>query len=384
MKNKNLIFIDASNIGSGGGINHLIKVLEKIPDSKNNIINECTVWASKSLADKLPKKKNLIYKNSVFFSLPQPLNFIWNIFIFRLICCVHKPNYLYCPGGLLFFKHKNSTLFFQNVLPFLDDQINRYSYKMRFKWLLLRKLQIFASNNATKHVFLTQNSYEVIKPFIFSAKKIEIISHGIDKRFIIDDKKRIKRREILRQKVLEKKEINFVYVASAERYKNHFELIKSFEYIHTKDTSFNLTLIISNGSIFDEVIDHIQNSTIRKFINLKLNLELDEVIYYLHNSSDVCVFASSCESFGQILLEGMSSGMPIFALKESCIPEILKQDGFYFNFKNYKSLYNAISNNFNNFKEVERIAFNSWENSKKYSWKECSDKTWKLVLQNEK
>lgn len=379
----NLIFIDASNIGSGGGINHLKEVLTNLPTQTNDKRNICTIWCSNELKDKLPKLGPIIYKNSFLFLLPYPLKFIWSIFFFRIICFLKKPDFLYFPGGLQFFRYKNSTILFQNVLPFIDEEIYRYPAKIRIKWQLLRMLQRYSSAKANKQVFLSHNSYDVIKPFIHESEEVSIINHGINPSFIIKEDLKLKRALNLKDKITNNKPLDFVYVASAEKYKNHLELLKSFEYIHEKNIPFKLQLILSDGSFTNEIIKLIEESSIFKYIDLSLNLDLKDVIYNLHNKANIFIFASSCESFGQILVEGMAAGLPIYSLNKSCIPEILEDSGFYFDIKKPASLYNALESSFKDLDNVDKISTSAWNNSKNYSWKKCSKETWEVVLKNE-
>ena len=54
MSKKILVYIDAINIGSTGGLNHLVNILNGAPDNFNNkkIIYE--VWGKPNLLKKLP------------------------------------------------------------------------------------------------------------------------------------------------------------------------------------------------------------------------------------------------------------------------------------------------------------------------------------------
>ena len=71
------------------------------------------------------------------------------------------------------------------------------------------------------------------------------------------------------------------------------------------------------------------------------NVKHKDLIRY-YNEADIFIFASSCETFGMILLEAMASGLPIACSKISSMPEILKQNGEYFNPKDPESISKAI------------------------------------------
>ena len=115
MSKKILVYIDAINIGSTGGLNHLVNILNGAPDNFNNkkIIYE--VWGKPNLLKKLPFKKNIYYKSNFFGRLPSPFNLLWNFFIFRFICYFKNPDYIFCPGCHFFFSNPQSVGVFQNI-----------------------------------------------------------------------------------------------------------------------------------------------------------------------------------------------------------------------------------------------------------------------------
>ena len=182
------IYLDASNIGSGGGINHLKNILKNAPLSIKKRKLEIHVWTKESIKNMLPKQKNLVYHSSRLFKLPTPLNFLWNLTIFRFLCMVKKPDYIFCPGGLIFFKHNNSTIIFQNVLPFLNEEINRYGFFMRIKLNLIRLMLIISSKKSQKQIFHSENSKQIISSKI-SSRVSKVIPHGLDQAFFKSDMK---------------------------------------------------------------------------------------------------------------------------------------------------------------------------------------------------
>ena len=53
-------------------------------------------------------------------------------------------------------------------------------------------------------------------------------------------------------------------------------------------------------------------------------------IHHCYMSSDAFVFASSCENLPNILIEAMASGMPIICSSLGPMPEVLGEQGLYF------------------------------------------------------
>ena len=76
----------------------------------------------------------------------------------------------------------------------------------------------------------------------------------------------------------------------------------------------------------------------------KLNAAQQSVLY---GQMDCVLFASSCENMPNILLEGMSSGLPIVCSNRGPMPEILKTAGEYFNPESIESICAAIMKLYN-------------------------------------
>ena len=177
------VFVDGMNIQSFGGVNHLNQIIKYSPKKFNNSDINYEVWIKKTLKNKMRKSKNITYKSNFYGNLPTPLNLIWNLIVFRLICMKYNPDYILSLGGLLLFKHKNATGLFQNVQPFFSEN-NRINYQnIRVK--VLRILWKYSSKNFTKYIFHSQDSANLIRSHFTSGKTFQIIYHGVDERFRI-------------------------------------------------------------------------------------------------------------------------------------------------------------------------------------------------------
>ena len=67
-----------------------------------------------------------------------------------------------------------------------------------------------------------------------------------------------------------------------------------------------------------------------------------EKIQRYYKKNDIGVFASSCENMPNILIEMMSSKLPIACSNMGPMREILKDGGMYFNPHNLKSIISCI------------------------------------------
>ena len=100
----------------------------------------------------------------------------------------------------------------------------------------------------------------------------------------------------------------------------------------------------------------------------------------LHYKTDIALFVSSCETFGFILVEKMASGLPIFSINQSCIPEILGNNPFYFDINNPQSLHDKLLYNFENFDNFKKYSLLAWEKSYDYYWEKAVNDTWDFIF----
>jgi len=380
MKNPNdkIVYVDGLNIKSFGGLNHLINIMEKAPNKINNNKVIYKVWIKKSFKNHLKNNRNIIVKSNFFGNLPTPFNLIWNFFVFRLVCLKNKPDYILSLGGLLLFKYKNSTGVYQNVQPFIDKGSSLNYQNLRVK--MLRYLWKISSKNYKKHIFHSKDSANLIRSYFNTDKEYKIIYHGINNFFRIEKNKMLDKLSNLSKKVELNHEISFTYVTSAYSYKNNKKIIKSFENIYLKGFRFHLNLIVANGPELGEIKNIIDTCDFKSQITFLTDISQDEIKHILHEKTDVAIFASNFESFGIILVEKMASGLPIFALKKSCIPEILGPNGNYFNIDKSESFYENIISLLINSEDIRKKTLLTWERSDIFNWDKAAYETWNFIF----
>ena len=96
-------------------------------------------------------------------------------------------------------------------------------------------------------------------------------------------------------------------------------------------------------------------------------------------SADIFVFASSVETFGITLLEGMTLGLPIACSNRSSLPETLREAGVYFDPQDDVSIADAIEQLIDNKDMRESLAAKAKALATNYSWQKCLAQTWQYV-----
>ena len=78
-----------------------------------------------------------------------------------------------------------------------------------------------------------------------------------------------------------------------------------------------------------------------KFILYHGSVKHDDLKAFYQNA-DAFIFASSCENMPIILIEAMSVVLPIACSERGPMPEVLKENGYYFDPENVESIYNSL------------------------------------------
>jgi glycosyltransferase involved in cell wall biosynthesis len=86
----------------------------------------------------------------------------------------------------------------------------------------------------------------------------------------------------------------------------------------------------------------------------------------LYASSDIFVFPSETEGFGQVLLEAMASGTPVICANKPPMSEIIEEGGITFKLNDPNDLSKKIINLFNNQKQLMILKENALKVVKKY------------------
>ena len=123
---------------------------------------------------------------------------------------------------------------------------------------------------------------------------------------------------------LEKK--NIISVGRLSYEKGYDDLIDVFNLVHTKYPDWTLN-IIGDGNEHDKIVSKIKNYNLENSIKLHGYQDKDYINKELYNSS-IYVLPSRSESFGIVILEAFSYGIPCVAFTRASGARELIQDGW--------------------------------------------------------
>jgi len=109
------------------------------------------------------------------------------------------------------------------------------------------------------------------------------------------------------------KSFKFINIANLNKNKNQLSLIKAFSnaFIDNKNVSL---LILGGGPEYDNLMKEIEKLNMKEQITLYGFATREEVLRELQNS-DSFILSSKYETFGVVLIESMSCGLPVISTK---------------------------------------------------------------------
>jgi glycosyltransferase involved in cell wall biosynthesis len=378
-----IIGIDATNIRSGGGVIHLQKILSN-SDPREFGFTKVIVWACTDTLGHLSPNSWLIKKTSKWFERNNIIRSFWQALFLDKAIKNEKCNILFIPGGSNWVSFKPVVTMNQNLLPFEKNESNRYNgIFSKIKWGSLRINQSRAFSKSDGVIFLSRYARKTVYKNTGQLKgETHIIPHGVDNRFFNKPKK---------QNPISYYDYNnpfrLIYVSSLEPYKHPSMVIKAIIYLRKIGYPVILEII---GSANKQELNKV-TSTINKYDKYNCiyyekfmpHKQLREK--YFH--ADIAVYASTCETFGISLLEGMAAGLPTVCSNTSTMPEILGDAGVYFEASNCYSFTRVLKKLINSPELRFKNAKIGYEKAKEYSWEKCSLETFiflKKIADNKK
>ena len=371
-----IIGIDASNIGSGGGLNHLVEVLSKSNPVKHGF-EKIIVWAPQSTLDAIYDRSWIVKYTYTVLEKNFILRSLWQWNELGRLAKTEGCTILFAPGGSFLTKFRPIVTMSQNLLPFEWSEINRYGLSLiSLKLLMLRWSQTRSFKRANGVIFLTKYAKDVVLGITGELYgETPVISHGLNKRFFNHPRKQKNISEYNNSNPL-----NLIYVSSIEPYKHHVNVIKAVSNLRRKGVPVVVDLYGSpTTSDSQHGLDKFLKRYDPKHELIKYHgLTKHDDIHAKYLQADIAIFASSCETFGQILIEGMAAGLPTVCSKMSAMPEILGNHGIYFDPLSSVSIETAILRLIN-FEELrEKVAHEGYYRAKKFSWEKCANQTFEL------
>lgn len=359
------IIVDATNLREGGGLSHLKNIFNFIDNSIFIRIIGGT-WIKE-----ISKNEN-IDLNIVF---NEKANFFEREYFkkIKINSLITKNDFVFAPGGTFYSKSIRYVTMSRNMLVFENIERRRFplfSYE-RLRLTILEYIQYKSFKNSSGIIFISEYARSYILNKYPSLKSIKntVIYHGISDRFRQEPKKQ--------KSIIDNNVFKLLYISTINYYKHHDNLIKIVKAVREKGFLVELDLIGGVSSNLPKSINKLLSDN-KDFIHYHGKIPYEEIDVF-YKKSDIFIYSSTCENMPNIVVEAMTSGLPIMSSNYGPMPEILKDGAVYFDPLNIEEGIEVLIKLLKDEKYRAKLADKSYNLSKKFSWKVTSHKTFDFI-----
>lgn len=370
-----VVAIDASNIRAGGGVTHLVELLGALVPEEVGI-QRVVVYGGEETLSRLATRPWLQKCSPPELAGGTLSRFWWRQA--RLSKEVHAvADVLLVPGGSYTGSFRPYVALAQNLLPFDAYEREREGFTLKgLRLELLSWMQTRTFRNADGVIYMTEISRgQIERSMGFTTQHSRVIHHGTSPRFF-----RPLKLILSQSDYTPTNPFRLLYVSILEPYKHQNVVVDAVGSLLQKGIPVALDLVGPGSEADQKAI----NKQLRRwdpgqgFMRYRGTIPYAE-LNRAYESADAFIFASSCETFGIILLEAMAGGLPIICSHRSAMPEVVGNAAIYFDPLNAASLATAINRVFADTGLRRTMAFQSQQQARQFSWGKCAQETFGFV-----
>lgn len=372
-----VIGLDATNIRGGGGVTYLTEVLA-VASPERFGISQVIIWGNAQVLAKIPSKPWLKKITNLPLKSGLIVRTCWQLFKLSKEAKFQNCSVLWVPGGSYGGWFKPFVAMSMSMLPFEFKEMRRYGISnVFFKLLLLKYVQAMSFARANGVLFLSEYARRSVEEVTGVLRgNVLVTAFGINKQF---NHKPRQQRPITEYS--NSNPFRILYVSFVGPYKHQWNVVEAIHLLRKEGYPVVLDLV--------GPLDH-EPSVVRLHKSIDYH-DPDHTWCFIHGSipysdllqfflgADLFVFASSCESLPNILLESMASGLPIACSNRGPMPEILGDAGLYFDPENPSNIAKILHQCITSPELRTSMSLSSHEFSKLYTWERCADQTFRFL-----
>jgi glycosyltransferase involved in cell wall biosynthesis len=370
-----ILGIDASNLRGGGGVTHLVRLLEAARPADHGF-ERVRVWGGRATLDQIAPQPWLdrIHVPALDGSLLARLG--WQLR--ELPGLAREAAILFAPGGTTPRGVSPVVTMSQNLLPFDPPERGRYGFsRVGVRLRILRFAQAGAFRRAQGVIFLTPYAERRVLESVSVPGRRSVIPHGIDERF---------RRDPAAQEPLaafsEARPFRLVYVSIIDLYKHQWHVARAAAALRREGVPIDVTFVGPAYppalARFRAVLD--EEDPAGRFLHYVGPIP-NERLHEAYRDANGVLFASSCETIAIILLEAMASGLPVAVAERGPIPEVVGDGGVYFDPESPDSIAAALRRLLADPELRAACAARAHERARAYTWRRCADETFAFLAE---
>lgn len=365
------IGIDASNLRSGGGVTHLVELLNAAQPDRHDF-SQMIVWSGTSTLDRLAERPWLSKVRDPLLDRPLPFRLYWQRFRLEHLARVAGCDVLFVPGGSYIGRFHPFVTMSRNMLPFAFSEARRYGFHGIFiKLLLLRRSQATSFKKADGVIFLTNYARIAISQAVdLSCVPCRVIPHGVSNRFRLPPRPP------------SDAPFRILYISTVAPYKHQWQVVHAVAHLRHEGIEATLDLI---GSAHPTSLGRLKETIAeidpkRDFVRYHGYVPHDRIMSY-YQEADIFVFASTVENMPNILLEAMAAGLPIVSSARGPMPEVLGNCGIYINPEEPQSIARGLRHLLLKPDQRYEYAQKAHLRARRYTWERCADETFAFLRQ---
>ena len=361
------IGIDASNIRTGGGKNHLLKFMNFSLELDKNI--SFILVSNKKINDEFANNARVVCITNSFLNSFNFFSFISQLFFSKKYFKSNNCDFVFVPGGIFLSSFRPFYTMSQNMLPFDLKELRGFSYFNKLKFRIVRFLQTFTFRKSNGIIFLTDYAKEKIQISTGIYNKSRVIPHGIIQ-------------QINNNYTYANKAFNILYVSDFLPYKHNFNVVKAVSELILDGVDIELNLVGRKDKKEHIKIKKLINSNFlfKEKIKILGLLDYNQVVKY-YKKCTLFLFASTCENLPFIVLEAMSFGLPIISSDKQPMNNIINGEDVFFNSYDTNSIKKAILNNMTQ-EKLLNLSKKNFTSSKQYTWRNNVINTLEFFYEN--
>lgn len=325
-----ILAVDASNLQGGGGVNHLRQLLAAA-DPRRHGFEEVLVWGNTRMLSQLPERDWLTPVPEPLLDRPMPFRLAWQYL--RLPSLVAKrADVLFAPGGSVRSSRVPFVTMSRNMLPFEAEERRRYGFSIsRMRLWVLRRAQLRTFERADGVIFLSDHARRAIERSLGRHTELRTIPHGVSSSF----------RDVGVRSPSSR--LRLLYVSPIKPYKHQWNVVEAVSRLRQEGWDAELDLVGRAEPASYRKLE----AALRKFDPAGSFVRYHGEVAHgrladHYREADAFVFASTCENLPNVLLEAMAAGLPIASSDRGPMPDVLGDDGLYFDPEDVSSVVAAL------------------------------------------
>jgi glycosyltransferase involved in cell wall biosynthesis len=364
------IAIDASSTKEGGSQTHLIEVLKNISNDSLAFIDKIYIISNTNTLNLIEDKDYIVKFTTQTLNRNSLFCIMWVNFYLNKLLQSWSCDILLDLSGTYNGKFRPYVGMSRNMLLYEKEEVERFgSFYQTLRFFILRKMQLSSFNKASGIIFISNYAKNNIIDRLKVKNKWRVIHHGVSKKF---EQHEYKSQKPAAEYSLTLK-YKLLYVSNILGFKHHLNVAKAIIELNMSGYNFELLLV---GASHDKSIAKNLISMIKKEAHNNITY-LGNVSYSriaeIYHSSDAFIFASSCENMPNILIEAMTSGLPVICSNYGPMPEFGKNAVEYFDPTSVDSLKQSVVRVFANQELRKKMLIENKTVTASFSWNKCSN-----------